>query len=86
MKCGQKSEYASELLASNAAWLHGVSFTKCAGVQVYPCGEGADRHWHYGHACKADSDACRAVTLPPPFRPARWRLGRRFPSKRPAKR
>lgn len=81
MKCGQKSEYASQLLASNAAWLHQVVFPTCAGVEVYRCGD----HWHYGHRCQADSNACRAVTLPPPRRPARWQRGRRYPSRRPAK-
>lgn len=56
MKCEEKRAYLSEMLADNAAILHGWGFPTCAGVTVYRCGD----HWHYGHATPAASAACRA--------------------------
>lgn len=78
MRCAEKIPWDSQMLATNAAWLHRACFPDCAGVEVYKCRSGAG-HWHFGHATRAASEACQAVKLPPAWRPSRvHRRGRRY--------
>lgn len=74
MKCQDKVEYASAMLATNAAWLHGAAHPTCPGVEHYE----HDGHWHIGHADWASSVHCQDDNSPIVRRPRRVQAGRRY--------
>jgi hypothetical protein len=57
-KCAQHIPYGSEMLATNAATLHGFGLPDCQGVTVFPCGD----HFHIGHDKPSHSRHCKEAS------------------------